>query len=154
MVTPDPEAGRGAPLIEMAGEQGGLTLRSRAAVDGAVRSEQRITVDELPKPYQVNEFHGRGWLHSGRLASAAWIVNNEIHGAEGVAVLDSRTGSVTHLLDLGRDRAKGCCPVLGWDNRGAVLLRLEPAALARWDPETGAITGIIADLRGVLTLAG
>ncbi|MEU7925975.1 hypothetical protein [Micromonospora sp. NPDC049107] len=154
VVTPDPEAGRGAALLELVGERGGLKLQSRTALDGPVRSEQRITVDSLPPPYQVNEFYGRGWLHGGRLASAAWIVNAHISGAEGVAVLDSRTGSVTHLLDLGRDRAKGCCPVLGWDNKGAVLLRLEPAALARWDPETGEITGIIAELRGVLALAG
>lgn len=154
VVAPDPEAGRGAAVLELVGEWGGLKLRSRASFDGAVRSEQRITMAALPPPYQVNEFYGRGWLHGGRLASAAWIVNDQISGSEGVAVLDSRTGAVTHLLDLGRDRAKGCCPVLGWDNKGAVLLRLEPAALARWDPETGAITGIVADLRGVLALAG
>ncbi|MEU4333084.1 hypothetical protein AB0F59_00490 [Micromonospora lupini] len=154
VVTPDPEAGREAALIELVGERGGLTLRSRSAREGTVRSEQRITDDALSSPYAVNEFYGRGWLHGGRLASAAWITSNEIDGAEGVAVLDSRTGAVTHLLDLGRDRAKGCCPVLGWDNKGAVLLRLEPAALARWDPESGEITGVIRDLRGVLALAG
>ncbi|WP_422737584.1 hypothetical protein ACN263_30165 [Micromonospora sp. WMMD729] len=154
VVAPDPEAGRGAAPLELVGERADLKLRSRTSFDSPVRSESRITVDTLPPPYQLNEFYGRGWLHGGRLASAAWIVNNLISGAEAVAVLDSRTGSVTHLLDLGRYRAKGCCPVLGWDNKGAVLLRLEPAALARWDPETGEITGIIPDLRGVLALAG
>ncbi|TNH27495.1 hypothetical protein FHG89_18105, partial [Micromonospora orduensis] len=154
VVAPDPSAGREAALIEMIGEPGGLTLRSRTARDAKVRSEQRITDDALPAPYQVNEFYGRGWLHGGRIASGAWIVSSEIDGAEGAAVLDARTGAVTHLLDLGRDRAKGCCPVLGWDNKGAVLLRLEPAGLARWNPETGEITGIVRDLRGVVALAG
>ncbi|MEV4821657.1 hypothetical protein [Micromonospora sp. NPDC049274] len=154
VVTPDPEAGREAALIETVGERGSLALRSRSAREATIRSEQRITDDALPSPYEVNEFYGRGWLHGGRMATAAWITNNEIDGAEGVAVLDSRTGAVTHLLDLGRDRAKGCCPVLGWDNKGNVLLRLEPAALARWDPESGEITGMIRDLRGVLVLAG
>ncbi|MFJ6163688.1 hypothetical protein ACIQH6_01090 [Micromonospora orduensis] len=153
VVAPDPSAGREAALIELAGEWGGLTLRSRTA-DGKVRPEQRITHDALPAPYQVNEFYGRGWLHGGRIAIGAWIVSGEIDGAEGTAVLDARTGAVTHLLDLGRDRAKGCCPVLGWDNKGAVLLRLEPAGLARWNPETGEITGIVRDLRGVVALAG
>ncbi|WCN81569.1 hypothetical protein [Micromonospora sp. LH3U1] len=154
VVAPDPAAGREAALIEMVGERSGLKLRSRTARDGAVRSEQPVTGSALPSPYQVNEFYGRGWLHGERAASAAWITNGEIDGAEGVAVLDARTGAVAHVLDLGRDRAKGCCEVLGWDNEGAVLLRLEPAALARWNPETGEITGVIRNLTGVLSLAG
>ncbi|MEO3770884.1 hypothetical protein [Micromonospora sp. B9E7] len=153
VVAPDPEAGREAALIELGGEWGGLTLRSRTAREGTIRSEERITADALPSPYKVNEFYGRGWLHGERIASAAWITSSEIDGAEGVAVLDARTGAVTHLLDLGRERAKGCCPVLGWDNQGAVLLRLEPAGLARWNPETGEITGIVRDLRGAIALA-
>ncbi|MCG5467674.1 hypothetical protein LADH09A_001439 [Micromonospora sp. LAH09] len=154
VVAPDPAAGREAALIEMIGERGGLKLRTRTAQDGAVRAEQPVTASALPSPFQVNEFYGRGWLHGERLARAAWITNSEIDGAEGAAVLDARTGAVAHLLDLGRDRAKGCCEVLGWDNKGAVLLRLEPAALARWHPETGEITGIVRDLRGTIALAG
>ncbi|MDG4761137.1 hypothetical protein [Micromonospora sp. WMMD710] len=154
VVAPDPEAGRDAALVELTGERGGLTLVSRTAREGAIRSEERITGDALPSPYEVNEFYGRGWLHGERIASAAWITSGEIDGAEGAAVLDARTGAVTHLLDLGRERAKGCCPVLGWDNRGAVLLRLEPAGLARWNPETGEITGIVRDLPGMVALAG
>ncbi|MEU5908547.1 hypothetical protein ABZ780_29790 [Micromonospora sp. NPDC047467] len=154
VVTPDPEAGREAALIETSGQRDGLIVRSRTAREGTLRSEQRVTGELLPAPYQVNEFYGRGWLHGERLAQAAWITNGEIDGAEGVAVLDARTGAVAHVLDLGRDRAKGCCPVLGWDNKGAVLLRLEPAALARWHPETGEITGVVDNLTGVLALAG
>lgn len=154
VVAPDPAAGREAALIEMVGERGGLKLRSRTAREGTVRAEQPITGSALPSPFQINEFYGRGWLHGERLARAAWITNGEIDGAEGAAVLDARTGAVAHLLDLGRDRAKGCCEVLGWDNKGAVLLRLEPAALARWHPETGEITGIVRDLRGTIALAG
>lgn len=154
VVAPDPAAGREAALIEMVGERSGLMLRSRTARDGRMRSEQPVTGSALPSPYQVNEFYGRGWLHGERVASAAWITNGEIDGAEGVAVLDARTGAVTHVLDLGRDRAKGCCEVLGWDNKGAVLVRLEPAAVARWNPETGEITGVIRNLTGVLSLAG
>jgi hypothetical protein len=154
LIAPDPAAGREAPLIDMYGEGTGLKLRTRSAREAEIRSEQPIDHSALPTPYQVNEFYGRGWLHGERLARAAWIISSEINGAEGVAVLDARTGAVLHVLDLGRDRAKGCCDVLGWDNKGAVLLRLEPAALARWHPETGEITGIIRDLRGVISLAG
>ncbi|MEH0928633.1 hypothetical protein [Micromonospora sp. CPCC 205558] len=153
LIAPDPAAGREAPLIDMYGEGGSLKLRSRTARDGELRSEQPVNASALPSPYRVNEFYGRGWLHGERLARAAWITSSEINGAEGAAVLDARTGAVLHLLDLGRDRAKGCCVVMGWDNKGAVLLRLEPAALARWQPETGEITGIVRDLRGVFALA-
>ncbi|MEV4117443.1 hypothetical protein [Micromonospora sp. NPDC049645] len=153
LAAPDPDAGRAAPLIEMYGERASLALRSRTAEAAELRSEQPITGSALPSPYQVNEFYGRGWLNGERLARAAWITSGEIDGAEGTAVLDARTGAVLHLLDLGRDRGKGCCDVLGWDNKGAVLLRLEPAALARWHPETGEITGIIRDLHGVIALA-
>ncbi|MEV4717289.1 hypothetical protein AB0J94_08835 [Micromonospora noduli] len=153
LIAPDPAAGREAPLIDMYGQGASLKLRTRTAREGELRSEQPVTAAALPSPYQVNEFYGRGWLHGERLARAAWITSSEIDGAEGAAVLDARTGAVLHLLDLGRDRSKGCCVVLGWDNKGAVLLRLEPAALARWHPETGEITGIVRDLRGVFALA-
>ncbi|MGC4865822.1 hypothetical protein ACLQ3B_10360 [Micromonospora sp. DT53] len=154
LIAPDPAAGREAPLIDVYGERTSLKLRSRTAREGELRSEQPVSAAALPSPYVVNEFYGRGWLHGERLARAAWITNSEIDGAEGAAVLDARTGAVLHLLDLGRERGKGCCEVLGWDNRGAVLLRLEPAALARWHPETGEVTGVVRDLRGAIALAG
>ncbi|WP_410810586.1 hypothetical protein [Micromonospora sp. 067-2] len=155
LVAPDPAAGREAALIEVGGERDGLTLRSRAARTGTVRSEQKVTGAALPVPYQVNDFYGQGWLHGGRLARAAWITSDEIDGAEGVAVLDARTGAVAQVLDLGRDRWKGCCEVLGWDDEGAVLLRLQPAAgVVRWRPDTGEVTGVARDLPGVVALAG
>ncbi|WP_433552111.1 hypothetical protein ACQP08_00185 [Micromonospora zamorensis] len=154
LVAPDPAAGREAALVEVSGMRDSLTLRSRTAREGTVRSEQKVTGGPLPVPYQVNEFYGRGWLHGERLARSAWITNSEIDGAEGVAVLDARTGAVAHVLDLGRDRWKGCCEVLGWDNRGAVLLRLQPGGLVRWHPETGEVTGVVRDLTGMVALAG
>ncbi|WP_030487628.1 hypothetical protein [Micromonospora chokoriensis] len=154
LIAPDPAADREAPLIEMYGEGASLKLRSRTAQEGELRSEQPVTSSALPSPYQVNEFYGRGWLHGERLARAAWITSSEMSGAEGAAVLDARTGGMTHLLDLGRDRSKGCCLVLGWDDNGAVLLRLEPAAVARWNPQTGEVTGVVRDLRGTIALAG
>ncbi|MFI7519369.1 hypothetical protein OG994_24520 [Micromonospora globbae] len=151
---PDPAAGRGAALVELSGMRDGLTLRSRSAGDGALRTEQRVGQGDLPASYRVNEFYGRGWLRGDRVARAAWITSREIDGAEGVAVLDARTGAVAHLLDLGRDRTKGCCEVLGWGDGGTVLLRLAPdAGLARWDPETGEITGVLRELQGLVSLA-
>ncbi|WP_406077824.1 hypothetical protein [Micromonospora sp. NBC_00858] len=154
LVAPDPAAGREAALVEVSGMRDNLILRSRTAREGTIRSEQKVTGAALPAPYQVNEFYGRGWLHGERLARSAWITSSEIDGAEGVAVLDARTGAVAHVLDLGRDRWKGCCEVLGWDNRGAVLLRLQPGGLVRWHPETGEVTGVVRDLTGMVALAG
>ncbi|MFC4019571.1 hypothetical protein ACFOW4_16735 [Micromonospora sp. GCM10011542] len=154
LVAPDPEAGREAALVEVGGEREGLLLRSRTPRDGAVRTEQRVTDGMLPSPYRVNEFYGRGWLHGERLARAAWITSAELDGAEGVAVLDARTGAVSHVLDLGRDRWKACCEVLGWDDRGAVLIRSKPGGLLRWQPETGEVTGVVRDLTGTVALAG
>ncbi|MEH1164854.1 hypothetical protein V6V47_05655 [Micromonospora sp. CPCC 205539] len=154
LVAPDPAAGREAALVEVGGVRDALVLRSRTAREGTVRSEQPVTGALLPAPYRINEFYGRGWLHGPRLARAAWITSDEIDGAEGVALLDARTGAVSHVLDLGRDRWKGCCEVLGWDDRGAVLLRLRPGGVVRWQPATGEITGVVRDLNGAVALAG
>ncbi|MEE3919090.1 hypothetical protein V2I01_13860 [Micromonospora sp. BRA006-A] len=74
-------------------------------------------------------------------------------GAEGVAVLDARTGAVTRLLDLGReDRAKGCCEVYGWTADGDLLFRYD-AGLARWRPETGTVDWVASDVPGRLSIA-
>ncbi|MFC5925576.1 hypothetical protein [Micromonospora vulcania] len=154
LVAPDPAAGREAALVEVGGERDGLFVRSRTAREGTLRSEEPVTSALLPAPYRINEFYGRGWLHGARLVRAAWITSDEIDGAEGVAELDARTGAVAHVLDLGRDRWKGCCEVLGWDTRGAVLLRVQPGGVLRWHPETGEITGVVRELNGVVALAG
>ncbi|MGC5018782.1 hypothetical protein [Micromonospora sp. DT47] len=151
-VAPDP-ATRPTRVAETSGMRDGLTLRSRAMPAGTLQDQRRISSAALPRPFQVNEFYGRGWQRGGRIAQAAWITNGVIDGAEGVAVLDARTGAVTQLLDLGRDnRSKGCCEVLGWDGDD-VLLRLD-GQLVRWRPETGEVTGVVRALAGMVALAG
>ncbi|MFF0100292.1 hypothetical protein ACFYO8_13275 [Micromonospora sp. NPDC005257] len=116
-----------------------------------------MTTGELPPGYQVNEVYGRGWQRGDRIGQAGWTTTagaaGTTIGAEGVAVLDARTGAVTRLLDLGReDRAKGCCEVYGWTADGALLFHYD-AGLARWRPETGAVDWVASDVPGRLSIA-
>ncbi|MGK5675922.1 hypothetical protein ACSNOB_24130 [Micromonospora sp. URMC 106] len=153
VVVPDP-GGRPDLLLELGGPPEGLMLH-RVATDERGRGQDRVPVgtSALPPAHRVDEFYGRGWLRGERLARAGWISIGTTGGLEGVAVLDARTGAVTHLLDLGRDVWKGCCEVLGWERDGAVLLRHNPGGLLRWRPETGEVTGLTRDLYGAVSLA-
>ncbi|MEV6374136.1 hypothetical protein [Micromonospora musae] len=152
LVTPDP-AGRDDDLLALGGLRDGVTLtRWTRSADGTDRGDRPLDLRALPTGNSVNEFYGRGWQRGDEIARAAWITTGIMDGAEGVAVLDARTGVVTRLLDLGRDRSKGCCEVLGWDG-DAVLLRYDPGGLLRWRPATGEITGVVRDLYGKLSLA-
>ncbi|MGW4498530.1 hypothetical protein ACWENR_07925 [Micromonospora sp. NPDC004336] len=153
VAVPDP-GGQPDLLLELGGPPGGLMLH-RVATDERGRGQDRVPVrtSGLIPEHRVDEFYGRGWLRGERLARAGWISAGNTSGLEGVAVLDARTGTVTQLLDLGRDGWKGCCEVLGWDREGAVLLRHAPGGLLRWRPETGEVTGVTRDLYGAVSLA-
>ncbi|MEU4771114.1 hypothetical protein [Micromonospora sp. NPDC023644] len=153
MAAPDP-TGQPDLLLELGGAPGDLRLH-RVATDERGRGLDQVPVDfrALPPGNQVDEFYGRGWLNGHRLARAAWITTGSMGSLEGVAVLDARTGVVTHLLNLGRDRWKGCCEVLGWEPDGAVLLRHNPGGLLRWKPETGEVTGVTRNLFGAVSLS-
>ncbi|RGC68907.1 hypothetical protein C5N14_11470 [Micromonospora sp. MW-13] len=153
LVTPDPAVATGT-LIEVGGVRDQLSLRSRSMPDGTVRTRHPVRSAEAVRPYQVIEFYGRGWQQGELVARSGWITDGREEGAEGVAVLDSRTGMVTHLLSLGRDRWKGCCEVQGWEPDGDVVLRMQPGGLVRWRPRTGEVTGVVRELAGVVSLAG
>ncbi|TDC61126.1 hypothetical protein E1258_12520 [Micromonospora sp. KC207] len=153
LVTPDPAA-LGGTLVEITGVRDRLTLRTRSVPDGTIRTQHPVRSAEPVLGYRIVEFYGRGWQRGDRVARSGWIANGSADGIEGVAVLDSRTGSVTHLLDLGRDRWKGCCEVQGWESDGTVLLRTQPGGLIRWRPDTGGVTGVVPELTGVISLAG
>ncbi|RKN46377.1 hypothetical protein [Micromonospora endolithica] len=151
-VVPDPTR-PGTTYTETVGLREALTVRTRALADGSPQADQLIGTTVLPRPYRVNEFYGRGWQRGDRIARAAWTTNPEIDGAEGVVVLDARTGEVRYLLDLGRDGlSKNCCEVLGFDGED-VVLRLG-AGVARWRPATGEVSGVLPEVVGNVALAG
>ncbi|MFG1886500.1 hypothetical protein ACGFIR_01325 [Micromonospora sp. NPDC049051] len=150
-VTPDPAAPPNVPL-ELGGTPPNLT-EIRWTDDETHRTIGAVDFRALPPGHRVDEFYGRGWQRGDRVARAGWITTDTMGGLEGVALLNARTRVVTHLLDLGRDRWKGCCEVLGWDRDGAVLLRHDPGGLLRWRPETGEVTGVTRNLPGTVSLA-
>ncbi|MFG1778812.1 hypothetical protein ACGFIG_20595 [Micromonospora sp. NPDC049048] len=149
-VTPDPAAPPNVPL-ELGGTPPNLT-EIRWTDDETQRTIGAVDFRALPPGHRVDEFYGRGWQRGDRVARAGWITTDTMGGLEGVALLNARTRVVTHLLDLGRDRWKGCCEVLGWDRDGAVLLRHDPGGLLRWRPETGEVTGVTRNLPGTVSL--
>lgn len=151
LVVPDPNAGSG-DLLTLTGIRESLTV-NRVADDGERLDRQRVGTGDLPFGYRVDEWYGRGWQRGDRIARAGWITRGNVQGDEGVAVLDARTGAVTHLLDVHMDRWKACCEVLGWDRSGAVLLRQQPGGLLRWRPETGEVTGVTRNVFGAISLA-
>ncbi|MGN9764035.1 hypothetical protein ACTMS2_02550 [Micromonospora sp. SD12] len=151
VVAPDPTAPPNV-LLELGGTPPDLTA-VRWSDDETHRSYGAVDFRALPPGHRVDEFYGRGWQRGDRVARAGWITTDTMGGLEGVALLNARTRVVTHLLDLGRDRWKGCCEVLGWDSDGAVLLRHNPGGLLRWRPETREITGVTRNLFGAVSLA-
>ncbi|MBQ1074130.1 hypothetical protein KBX06_13305 [Micromonospora sp. C31] len=151
VAAPDP-TGQPDLLLESGGTPPSLT-RVRWGGDGTHRDSQPVDFRALPPGHRVDEFYGRGWLNGHLLARAGWATIGNSSGMEGVAVLDARTGVVTHLLDVGWGRWKSCCEVLGWDPDKTVLLRYDPGGLLRWRPDTGEITGVVKDLYGEISLA-
>ncbi|MEU8069382.1 hypothetical protein AB0B20_06475 [Micromonospora sp. NPDC049151] len=153
-----PEPARSGDLFTVGGwsGDGGLAVR-RFPASGGEPERRPVTTGELPPGYRLDEVYGRGWQRGDRIGQAGWTTTagaaGTTSGAEGVAVLDARTGAVTRLLDLGREgRSKGCCEVYGWTADGALLFRYD-AGLARWRPETGGVDWVAGDVPGLLSIA-
>ncbi|SCL22965.1 hypothetical protein GA0070616_2640 [Micromonospora nigra] len=153
LVTLEPDA-RADALLAVGGTSGRLTLTRWTQRNGVSElGTQPVDVRALPRGNQVDEFYGRGWQRGDKVARAGWITTGSAGGLEGVALLNAGTGLVTRLLDLGRDRWKGCCEVLGWKSDGTVLVRHDPGGLIRWRPETGEVTGVVRGVYGEVSLA-
>ncbi|SCE87625.1 hypothetical protein [Micromonospora mirobrigensis] len=147
-----PEPARPGDLLSLGSAEDLLAVR-RFPATGGTPERRPVTSGELPPGYRLNDVYGRGWQRGNLIAQAGWTTTGSMNGAEGLALLDARTGAVTRLLDLGReDRAKACCEVLGWSADGAVLFRYDLGGLARWQPETGEVAWVARDVGGLVAL--
>jgi hypothetical protein len=102
--------------------------------------------------YRPSYLQPRGWRMGNLIAQAA---SGQVGNYPGdfVVVVDDRTESVTHVLDLGTGRNKGCCAVLGWTDNETVLIRTDQDGLLRWHLSTGQVTRLIPPAAGTLSVA-
>ncbi|BEL02959.1 hypothetical protein Q0Z83_011500 [Actinoplanes sichuanensis] len=173
VVTPEPAAmsawnGGGsaiapAEIAELIGADGGRAVRVwRPGEADPVRA---VPVDfRLVKPsgYGVSEWEGPAVPDGvGRIAAAAWGDHapsdgspQNYGGVQMLTVVDTTTGLVERLLDLGSDRWKSCCRALDWIDDGQTLLaQTEREGLITWNTRTGEITQITAGpFRGTISM--
>jgi hypothetical protein len=105
-----------------------------------------------PLGYAVSEWEGPAVPDSaGRVAAAAWGDHaptdgspQSYGGVQMLTVVDTTTGMVERLLDLGMDRWKSCCRALDWIDGQTLLAQTEREGLITWNTRTGEITRVTA----------
>jgi hypothetical protein len=113
----------------------------------------QFTVDVTSAPtYRLSHLAPRGW-RMGNLIAQAGGGQIDNHPGDFVIVVDDRTESITHVLDLGSGRNKGCCAVVGWENSESVLVRTGQDGLLRWHLPTGAVSRLTAYAPGAVSVA-
>ncbi|RZU53983.1 hypothetical protein EV385_5919 [Krasilnikovia cinnamomea] len=143
-------ASEGAPVTELT-EEAREGQRARLSVrqwpPGRAEPVSDVPVDDTGLGPQ----HGvLGWngpaIGDGaeRVVRAGWGISGTYHGVEMLAVVNTRTGVVERMLDLGRDRYKGCCRALDWIDRDTVLAQTDKEGVIAWDLRTGAVTQVVA----------
>jgi hypothetical protein len=88
----------------------------------------------------VEQWYGGAWPEAGRVAGTGFRPGSE---EQAVAVVDTPSGRVTHLLELPYGgppdvRSQGCCATLGWLDPDTVLLRDGGHVLA-WRPASAEV---------------
>jgi hypothetical protein len=102
--------------------------------------------------YRPSYLAPRGWRMGNLIAQAASGQVDD-HPGDFILVVDDRTQSVTHVLDLGSGRNKNCCAVLGWESSEIVLVRTDQDGVLRWDLTSGAVTLLMPAAPGTLSIA-
>jgi hypothetical protein len=128
------------PTMLQVYDDGGLVERGSRPVDGHAAG-----------PYQFGFLIGRGWRYGNLIAQAAASRPDSDVG-DFVAVVDDRTDGVTHVLDIGARRDRGCCTAVGWSGGDDVLVN-DTEGLLRWHLPTGAVTRLSAPVRGIVSVA-
>jgi hypothetical protein len=141
----------GRPVLELIATRDDSGSDPRRAVrhwqlDRSV-PDRDVPLDEsqLADGYGVSQWHGET-LHNGagRLVRAGWGTTGTYSGIELLAVVNAHTGVVERLLDLGRDRYKGCCRPLEWVDDDTVLVHTDKEGLITWNVRTGAVAQVVA----------
>ncbi|MEU4159491.1 hypothetical protein [Actinoplanes sp. NPDC026670] len=171
-VTPEPAAmsawhggGSAVALSEIAELAGaGAGHKVRVWLPGDAKLLREVPVDfGLVKPfgYGISEWDGPAVPDgAGRVAAAAWGDHappdggpRNYGGVQMLTVVNSTTGTVERLLDLGADRWKSCCRVLDWIDGQTLLAQTEREGLITWNTRTGEITRITAGpFRGTVSV--
>ncbi len=120
---------------------------------GTVRHGHRTVDAASAGPYRMSDLYPRAWRHGDSIAAAG---SGQVGSRPGdfVFVIDDRSGTVTHVLDLGtgQDRNKGCCRVLRMDGPQNVLISSDQDGVLDWDLTTGTVTRRTALRGGPLSL--
>ncbi len=130
------------PIPELLGDEGRLTLRTWEL--GTPGPLVEMPVDGVvPPEFRVTGWYGAGIPNgAGLTVSAAWGDSSSMmSGAEMVVVVDTATGSVRRLLDMGviGRRVKMCCTPLYWIDQQTVLVQTDLEGLISWNVRTGEI---------------
>ncbi|GIF01523.1 hypothetical protein [Paractinoplanes rishiriensis] len=158
-VAVDWAAGRAAPVVAGLSTWNSAAQRAEGALVPELPDETRTVrlwdlakadpVRETPVTdarldgYQVNEWYGPTVSNGADLVvRAGWGSSSSFSGLEMVAVVNTRTGVVERMLDLGRERSKGCCRPLDWLDEETVLLQLDQTGLISWNVRTGALGAV------------
>jgi hypothetical protein len=91
-------------------------------------------------PYGVLDWHGPALRRGELVVRAGWGYTPTLSGAEQVAVVDTRTGSVARMLFFGEDRFKGCCQPLAWLDDDDVLVHTDREGLIVWNLRSGEVS--------------
>jgi hypothetical protein len=147
--TVTPLVGGGSGLTSVTRDRSGGPPVLRWYDDAGLTEQGRRTVDALSRSTHLD---ARGWRYGNLIAHAAGGEVGSVRG-DFVAVIDDRTGAVTHVLNLGAGGGPDCCAVVGWGGKSTVHVYTARAGLLAWELTSGAVTRLMPPAAGLLSVA-